>query len=335
MEAAKNFVAKHTARTGHFTDVEEVVRPAVTWEHVYPTRTEIVTEAVDREVHQDHYHTTVQPLSHTETLPAKHTHNILPEKHTHFEHDDVEATKRLAEDLAAHFKDTLVVKPTTHSNAKLPTVVGEHWHHHVHEVVQPIIYKETTQPEVVHTIVPIHEIHHNAAEHHAMSELPLKTMEEFKASAHRAPQHETYDGVPRPYKEKLATTIEKLGMKQTRSSGRAIPAPITTTTTSTNTTTNASHEPRTPVNQRFNADNRSNSSRSSSSSSSIRSPLTPKTPRSPVFKTHKHDKMSSTKNVDANQPVKIVGADGVDSSPRSSDEGHGRRGFLDKLVGRA
>ncbi|KAK5938545.1 hypothetical protein PMZ80_009516 [Knufia obscura] len=328
MEAAKNFVAQHTARTGHFTDVEEVVRPAVTWEHVYPTRDEVVTEAVDREVHLDHYHTTVQPLSHHETLPTKHTHNLLPAKEARFEHDDVEATKRLAADLAAHFKDTLVVEPTTHSTAQLPTVVGEHWHHHVHEVVQPIIYKETIQEEVVHTTIPIHEVHHNRAEHHTMSQLPVKSMEEFQATAHRAPQHETYDGVPRPYNEKLATTIEKLGLGHTITPPRAVPTSITTTSTTTNTNTNVSHEPRTPVNQRF---RRNSSVSSSSSASSTRDPMTPKTPRSPVFRS-RHEKMPSN---GATQPVKVVGADGADMSPRSSNESTGRRGFLGRLSGRA
>lgn len=63
MEAAKAFISKHTGRTGHRTDVEEIVNPAVTWETVKPHRHEVITEAVDREVHQHHYHTTVSLTS--------------------------------------------------------------------------------------------------------------------------------------------------------------------------------------------------------------------------------------------------------------------------------
>lgn len=50
MEAAKAAVNKITGRTGHRTDVDEVVNPAVTSETVKPHRHEEATEAVDREV---------------------------------------------------------------------------------------------------------------------------------------------------------------------------------------------------------------------------------------------------------------------------------------------
>lgn len=85
----------------------------------------------------------------------------------------------------------------------------------VHETVQPVIHKETIQPEVVHTTVPIHEIHHGSAEHHGLSALPMKTLDEFKAaggvlSGSKQHTHEEYEGAPRPYNEKLSTTLEKV-----------------------------------------------------------------------------------------------------------------------------
>ena len=40
---------------------------------------------------------------------------------------------------------------------------------------------ETIEPHVTHTTVPIHEVHHNAAQHHAASALPAVSMAEFKA----------------------------------------------------------------------------------------------------------------------------------------------------------
>jgi hypothetical protein len=39
---------------------------------------------------------------------------------------------------------------------------------------------ETIEPHVTHTTVPIHEVHHNAAQHHAASALPAVSMAEFK-----------------------------------------------------------------------------------------------------------------------------------------------------------
>ena len=97
MQAAKDAVSKLTSRTGHRTDVDEVVNPAVTSETIKPHRHEETTEAVDREVHQHHYHTTVQPISHQETLPEKHTHNLMPQVTREFKHDNEEETSRRVE----------------------------------------------------------------------------------------------------------------------------------------------------------------------------------------------------------------------------------------------
>lgn len=99
-----------------------------------------------------------------------------------------------------------------------PQVVGEHTHHHVHETVQPVIHKETIEPEVVHTTIPIHEKHIAPSEHHGMSQLPMKSMDEVKSmglNLGSGGQHtqEEYEGHPRPYsadlqKERAPADIE-------------------------------------------------------------------------------------------------------------------------------
>jgi hypothetical protein len=58
----------------------------------------------------------------------------------------------------------------------------DHFASHVHETIQPVIYKEVIQPNVIHTTVPVHEVHHNAARHHTTSTLPAVTIDEFKKS---------------------------------------------------------------------------------------------------------------------------------------------------------
>jgi hypothetical protein len=157
MEAAKAAVSKFTSNKGHKTTVEENVNPAITHEAVKPHRHEEQTQAVDREVHQHHYHTTVQPLTHQERLPEQHAHNILPTEHREFHHDDESATKEKLQADLARFKDSSVTHETHHTSAAAPTVTGEHVHHHVHETVVPVVHKETIQPEVVHTTKPVHE----------------------------------------------------------------------------------------------------------------------------------------------------------------------------------
>lgn len=316
MEAARDFVTKHTSRTGHFTDVEENVLPAVTWEQVHPTRHEITTEAVDKEVHRHHYHTTVQPLSHSVTLPEKHTHNLVATRSVVHQNDDVEATKRRLNSEAALFKNTSVTLPHTHSTKQMPAVIGTHYHHHVHETVQPIIYKETIMPEVVHTTIPIHERHHMKAEHHTMSSLPMKTMAEFQAMKFSQRGVQKYDGAPRAYNDTLHTTFEKLGL--------GIKEAVKPKHHNNDLTVNT-----TPAPMRRSSSISSHSSSSSDSSvSSLEQPMTPRSPR--------HNKHATNLNTiptkeHADRPVQIVDGD----SPRLSNDSTGRRGFMSRLTGRA
>ncbi|OAP59647.1 hypothetical protein AYL99_06945 [Fonsecaea erecta] len=54
------------------TEVEEIVRPAVTHEVVKRNTKEIVQEEITREIHVHHYYTYTQPIKAVEVLPARH-----------------------------------------------------------------------------------------------------------------------------------------------------------------------------------------------------------------------------------------------------------------------
>lgn len=208
MEKAKAAVSSFVARSGHHTTtVDETVVAPITEEQVQRTRHEEVQQAIDREVHQDHYHTTVQPIAHREILPEKHTHQIAAVQERSFDHDNKDETRIKLEQEAAKFKDTTTHLETRHTMGAAPTVEGEHVHHHVYETVQPIIHKETIVPEVIHTTVPIHELHHATVQHHGTSVLPIKTLEDFKAAGGALvggkKTHGEYDGCPRPYNTEM------------------------------------------------------------------------------------------------------------------------------------
>lgn len=69
MEKAKQAVSSFLSNDGkHKTTVDEDVRPHVVQETVKPHQHESVTTALDKEVHQEHHHTTVQPIAHKEVL---------------------------------------------------------------------------------------------------------------------------------------------------------------------------------------------------------------------------------------------------------------------------
>lgn len=181
MDKAKAAVSSFLSKDGkHDTTVHESVNPAVTNEHVTRTQHEQAQKVVDREVHQDHHHTSVQPITHKEVLPEQHTHNLVGTEHKEIHHGDSSHVKQKLASEAAQFKNTREVGATQHTASATPTLQGEHVHHHVHETIQPVIQKETVQPSVVHTTVPVHEVHHNEAKHHTASALPAVSMAEFQ-----------------------------------------------------------------------------------------------------------------------------------------------------------
>ncbi|KUI54237.1 hypothetical protein VP1G_01662 [Cytospora mali] len=183
MEAAKAAVFKHLSRDGHHeTEVQEHIKPAVQHEHVQPTQHEKVYRPMDKEVHREHHHTTVQPITDKEVLPEKHSHIHENTEHKEFRHGDHDRIKDTLskEHARLGLEHTREVGSTTRTAAEAPTAQGEHVHHHVHEHVQPVIEKDVIQPHVVHHTKPVHEVHHHEPTHHSATTLPPVSIDEFK-----------------------------------------------------------------------------------------------------------------------------------------------------------
>jgi hypothetical protein len=131
MDKAKAAVSEFVGRSGkHDTTVDERQNRAVQHEEVQPVRHENITTAVDREVHQDHYHTTVQPIKDREVLPEKHSHQMAGVQHKEFEHSNPSEVKARLDREAQQFKDTSTTRNTQHTQAVAPSVEGERVHHH-------------------------------------------------------------------------------------------------------------------------------------------------------------------------------------------------------------
>jgi hypothetical protein len=218
MDKAKAAVGSFLSRDGkHDTTVHETVNPAVQHEKVVRTQEEQVQTAVDREVHQDHFHTSVQPIQDREVLPEEHRHKMAAAEERHIKHGNDEHVKERLAAEAAQFKNTRTVAEGQAQTIAAPTIAGEHVHHHVHENIQPVIEKETIQPSVVHTTVPVHEIHQNEAKHHTASALPPVSMSEFRqqggALTGREERTDSFNGEPRS----VGGTLGGAGAKGTTS----------------------------------------------------------------------------------------------------------------------
>lgn len=131
MDKAKAAVSEFVGRSSrHDTTVDERQSPAVKHEEIQPIRKEEIQTAVKREVDQDHYHTTVQPIKDREILPEQHSHQMAGIQRKEFEHANPADVKARLEAEAMQFKDTSTTRNTQHSQAVAPTVEGEHVHHH-------------------------------------------------------------------------------------------------------------------------------------------------------------------------------------------------------------
>jgi hypothetical protein len=73
MAAVSSF---HSKDGKHDTTVHETVNPAVTNEHVTCMYHEEAQTLIDREFHQDHHQTSIQPITHKEILAEQHLHHM-------------------------------------------------------------------------------------------------------------------------------------------------------------------------------------------------------------------------------------------------------------------
>jgi hypothetical protein len=118
--------------------VDSKVAPAVEHTHVKKQHETREQTFIEKEKHQDHYHTTIQPLKDSEILPEKHDHT-QETVHRSTNNDDGTAEAQANADRAG-FESTSEEK-RFESKTQEPAQVEEHVHHHLHETVQPVIEK--------------------------------------------------------------------------------------------------------------------------------------------------------------------------------------------------
>ncbi|EWY83583.1 hypothetical protein FOYG_13390 [Fusarium oxysporum NRRL 32931] len=167
-----------TVETTDDATIHKEKQAPVVHEDVKSHEHEKVDTEVDHEVHQDHYHTTIQPVKDKNVLPTKHVYkeNEVEEE---IDHRNNEA-KLKAKEEAARIKNEKNVEDTTHSREYAPTKEHEHIHHHLHENIQPVIERETVQQKVIHTTNHIHEKEQLNDEYHEATVAPAISLDEFK-----------------------------------------------------------------------------------------------------------------------------------------------------------
>ncbi|KAI1341733.1 hypothetical protein F5Y15DRAFT_345995 [Xylariaceae sp. FL0016] len=159
---------------------------AVKHQVIKPQEHEDVNTVVDKEVHQDHYKHTVQPVQSKKVLPAQHIQKAGAVEEREVDDRDTEADEDLLEAEDEKFSNKRVVGDTKKTKSQAPIQESKNVHHHYHETVQPVIHEEVIQPQVVHTTKPIHETHHVASKHHPTTTRAPISLEEFEGKASKA-----------------------------------------------------------------------------------------------------------------------------------------------------
>ncbi|KAK0345130.1 hypothetical protein LTR91_025959 [Friedmanniomyces endolithicus] len=161
------------------TVADQTVAPAVEHDTIKREHETLERDVVEKEIHKDHYHTTIQPLKDTEVQATEHKFEQAPTEFRSVDKDDGAAEAKVAEKLSG-FQDTVKEEATKETHAQDETVVGEHVHHHLHEIIQPVIEKEVIQKSVTHVTHPIKETVHEKSDDHGVTKAKAISVEEFK-----------------------------------------------------------------------------------------------------------------------------------------------------------
>ncbi|KAH9809655.1 hypothetical protein DFH28DRAFT_933569 [Melampsora americana] len=154
------------------TETQKVVAP-VTHNLIKHQETEEVLRAREHDRHIHH------PVKDLEIRDEVHHNSVAP---TTIINENLSST---AEDAAAYesigtqFKDRVEHAQSKREVIDLGETVQVREHHHVHNVIQPVIEKETHDRHRIHTTLPVHQITHEAPIiHNSINHEPLK-MEDF------------------------------------------------------------------------------------------------------------------------------------------------------------
>ncbi|KFY88852.1 hypothetical protein V500_06075 [Pseudogymnoascus sp. VKM F-4518 (FW-2643)] len=166
-----------TTNDNEDTTLESEVSPAVEHRHVKKQHETREQTFVHKDKHQDHYHTTIQPLKDSETLPEKHDRTQDTRRRSiNNDHSDA---KKKAEAGRSGFKNTSD-QEQFETKTREPTQQDVHVHNHWHETVQPVIEKEVIDPSITHKRIDVEENIQEPAKYHGVTTNSAVSAEEFK-----------------------------------------------------------------------------------------------------------------------------------------------------------
>ena len=164
----KAVLAEQVARKHHVHNVEEVTRQ----KHL--------------EKHQHHIQVAYQPVK-AEDHAAEQVHDkVHPITRVHEKHASNEKDAALLANVAqghGHVSG-ITHAPVQHQVVDKGEVVDAEIHHHIHNVVIPLVEHDTHEHHRIRTVIPIHEVHHEAPIIHEATKLEPISREEAQTLGH-------------------------------------------------------------------------------------------------------------------------------------------------------
>ncbi|KAF9447644.1 hypothetical protein P691DRAFT_671079 [Macrolepiota fuliginosa MF-IS2] len=139
-----------------------MVCEAVLHERVRHVETEEVKRVLERDRHIHHVQHHIQPVIAREFLPEETREIVHPLTNVLEIHANKGEDTTFFDTQVHEHRDTLVHGEKERMILDKGVTVKEHVHHHVHHIIQPIIEKETIQRRSTSTVIPIHEVTHEA-----------------------------------------------------------------------------------------------------------------------------------------------------------------------------
>lgn len=130
-----------------------------------------------RHVHHVQHHT--QPVLDSEHGAEKVHQKIHPVTRVQEQHASTDKDAALLTSVAGKHTDTYAEAPVHRQVVDRGEKVKEHIHHHIHNVVQPIIEKDTHEYHRIQTVIPTHVVTHEAPIVHESTHHKPVSKEEF------------------------------------------------------------------------------------------------------------------------------------------------------------
>jgi hypothetical protein len=132
--------------------VEKLERPTIIQETIRPSERIEVQPLVHIDKDQVEVHKVVQPMRERDIAPTRVEHvSMAPQ---HMEYAAPQTQFRSTQPI---IQPRTMVEPLQRSTLERPPIVEETIHKKVVEEVQPVLYRETVAPTVVHATKPIHQ----------------------------------------------------------------------------------------------------------------------------------------------------------------------------------